>query len=190
MREACRGLVEFLRWLRARLLLQVRTEVASDVAGLREPARHGERAGVEQGAQLPIGVIGVRLGKLGDESVTVLRGAHEVHAHAQEGVLCGIAQLKETGPAYREIAVGQVVVGLAAIELEGGLEVGACVAEAPLAHVIQAPLHMVPELHLIDLLVFDVESVADTHEFDRVRAEDGAQVRDVGLQAAQLLRRG
>ena len=91
---------------------------------------------------------------------------------------------------FGEIAVGQVVVGLAAIELQGRLQVGTRFSEAPLAHVIQASLNMVPELHFIDLLVFDVESVADTHEFDRVRAQDGAQVRDVGLQAAQLLRRG
>lgn len=62
-------------------------------------------------------------------------------------------------------------------------------SEVSIAHLLEAALRVIAELHLINPLIVDVESIAPSDALDGVGAEDGAQAEDVGLQAAQSLGR-
>ena len=77
------------------------------------------------------------------------------------------------GP-YGELAVGQVVVRLASVQVQGRLEVPPRVADMPFAHLLESGLDVTAELHLVDPILVEVEPIAAAHEFDRMRAQDGA----------------
>ena len=48
------------------------------------------------------------------------------------------------------------------------------VADMPFAHLLESGLDVTAELHLVDPILVEVEPIAAAHEFDRVRAQDGA----------------